>query len=119
MTKYVKYDTIVIAFQIGEERVNDMSDTVNSRASGKDAYEAGKDEVTFKIIEHIGVLRTSAAGWSRELNYISWCDRPARFDIREWTPDHSKSSRGITLTDYEMGKICEWMSKRKQDQEGM
>ena len=97
--------------------MNDMSEKENSKAAGKEAYEAEKEEVTFRIIEHIGVLRTSAAGWSRELNYISWCDRPARFDIREWTPDHSKSSRGITLTDYEMNKICEWMSKRKQSGE--
>ena len=68
--------------------------------------------VSFTILEHLGVLRASASGWARELNYISWCDRPAKFDIRDWTPDHKKSSRGITLTDYEMSKICEWVSQR-------
>jgi len=70
------------------------------------------EAVSFTILEHLGVLRASASGWSRELNYISWCDRPARFDIRDWTPDHKKSSRGITLTDYEMSKICEWVGQR-------
>ena len=91
-----------------------MSEKENRGSAGRSSNEDGKDEVSFRILEHIGVLRTSAAGWSRELNYVSWCDRPARFDIREWTPDHAKSSRGITLTDYEMGKICEWMDQRKQ-----
>ena len=70
------------------------------------------EAVSFTILEHLGVLRASASGWARELNYISWCDRPAKFDIRDWTPDHKKSSRGITLTDYEMNKICEWVSRR-------
>ena len=70
------------------------------------------EAVSFTILEHLGVLRASATGWARELNYISWCDRPAKFDIRDWTPDHKKSSRGITLTDYEMSKICEWVGRR-------
>ncbi len=70
------------------------------------------EAVSFTILEHLGVLRASASGWARELNYISWCDRPAKFDIRDWTPDHKKSSRGITLTDYEMSKICEWVGQR-------
>ena len=70
------------------------------------------EAVSFTILEHLGVLRASALGWARELNYISWCDRPAKFDIRDWTPDHKKSSRGITLTDYEMNKICEWVGQR-------
>lgn len=72
-----------------------------------------REEISFRILEHIGVLRASAAGWTRELNIISWCDRPARYDIRDWTPDHQKSSRGLTFTEYEMRRICEWMGKRR------
>ncbi|MBQ9826007.1 MAG: hypothetical protein IJM61_02340 [Firmicutes bacterium] len=81
------------------------------RSAGGTAAE-NNEAISFTILEHLGVLRASASGWARELNYISWCDRPARFDIRDWTPDHKKSSRGITLTDYEMNKICEWVSRR-------
>ena len=81
------------------------------RSPGVNASE-NNEAISFTILEHLGVLRASASGWARELNYISWCDRPARFDIRDWTPDHKKSSRGITLTDYEMNKICEWVSRR-------
>ena len=87
-------------------------------AAGRTTNSAGgpstesSEAVSFTILEHLGVLRASASGWARELNYISWCDRPAKFDIRDWTPDHKKSSRGITLTDYEMSKICEWVGRR-------
>ena len=73
---------------------------------------AAPDAISFRIIEHLGVLRASAAGWTRELNYVSWNNRPPKFDIREWTPNHEKSSKGMTFTDYEMGRICEWMAAR-------
>ena len=89
---------------------NKRSDSV--RVSSDLSAPDDNDPISFTILEHLGVLRASASGWSRELNYISWCDRPARFDIRDWTPDHKKSSRGITLTDYEMSKICEWVAQR-------
>ena len=72
----------------------------------------GGDPISFRILEHLGVLRASASGWTRELNYISWNDRPPKYDVRDWTPDHKKSTRGITFTDYEMGRICECVSKR-------
>lgn len=97
--------------------MNVMSDRETTNSANREDQRGEKDEITFKILEHIGVLRTNASGWSRELNYVSWCDRPARFDIREWTPDHEKSTRGITLTDYEMDRICEWMNKRKKARE--
>ena len=45
--------------------------------------------------------------WTKELNYISWNGAPPKFDIRDWSPDHQKLSRGITLTEDEMGKIKE------------
>ena len=72
----------------------------------------GAEAITFEIIEHLGVLRTSPTAWCRELNYISWCGGPPKYDIRKWTPDHVKSTRGITLTDYEMEKIVEMVQAR-------
>ncbi len=70
------------------------------------------EAITFRIVEHLGVLRASAAGWTRELNLISWNHRPPKYDIREWTPDHRKSGKGLTFTEYEMGRICEWVAAR-------
>ena len=89
-----------------------MSDNYSFDQAQGAEYPEGQDAITFRIIEHLGVLRASAAGWTRELNYISWNNRPPKYDIREWTPGHKKSSRGLTFTDYEMGRICEWMAAR-------
>jgi len=45
--------------------------------------------------------------WTKELAQISWNGAPAKYDIRDWSPDHQKLSKGITLTEEEMGKIKE------------
>lgn len=45
--------------------------------------------------------------WTKELNFISWNGATPKFDIRDWSPDHQKLSRGITLTEEEMSKIRE------------
>lgn len=31
-----------------------------------------KTEISFEIVEHIGVLSTGSKGWTKELNLISW-----------------------------------------------
>ena len=53
----------------------------------------------YEIVQELGVISTNASGWTRELNLISWNDRPAKFDIRDWSPDHEKMGKGLTLSD--------------------
>ncbi len=60
------------------------------------------DDFSFEITEKIGVLSTSKAGWTLELNKVSWGGRPAKYDIRSWTPEHSKMGKGVTLNDDEL-----------------
>jgi len=55
-------------------------------------------EIKYEIIEKIGVLSTSASGWAKELNLISWNDRAPKYDLRDWSADHEKMSKGITLS---------------------
>ncbi len=43
--------------------------------------------------------------WTKELNLISWNSAPAKYDIREFSPDRQKLSKGITLTMDEMERI--------------
>ncbi|MFD0896231.1 YdbC family protein [Loigolactobacillus binensis] len=59
----------------------------------------------FTIEETIGVLSTSKSGWTRELNLVSWNGRPAKFDLRDWSPDHSKMGKGLTLTNEEIDQL--------------
>lgn len=56
----------------------------------------------FEITEHLGTLSESARGWTKELNKVSFNGRPAKYDLREWDPDHQKMSKGVTLSDEEM-----------------
>lgn len=60
------------------------------------------DKVSYEVLEHLAVLSKSPKGWTKELNLVSWNDRPAKFDIREWSPDHSKMGKGMTFTNEEM-----------------
>lgn len=59
-------------------------------------------EVTFEIGEHVGVISTSANGWQRELNMVSWNGGAEKFDLRDWDKEHKSMSRGITMTKEEI-----------------
>ena len=62
-------------------------------------------EIKYEIKETIGVLSTSAKGWQKELNLISWNDAAPKYDIREWSPDHEKMGKGITLSNEEFERL--------------
>jgi len=55
-------------------------------------------DIKFEITKYIGVLSESAKGWTKEFNMVSWNDREPKYDIREWSPEHEKMGKGITLT---------------------
>ncbi|MDR0571138.1 MAG: hypothetical protein LBG71_08015 [Clostridiales Family XIII bacterium] len=67
-------------------------------------------EITFEIKETLGVLSESAKGWTKELNLVSWNGREAKYDIREWDPEHEKMSKGLTLTKDEVLKLRELLT---------
>ena len=62
-------------------------------------------EITFEIVKHLGGLSESAKGWKKEVNMVSWNGRAAKYDIREWDPDHQKMGKGITLNDDEWEQL--------------
>ena len=68
-------------------------------------------EIKFEIIETIGILSESSKGWKKELNLISWNEREAKYDIREWSSDHEKMGKGIILSKEEFKALKELLSK--------
>lgn len=56
------------------------------------------NEISVVIKKHFGVLSKHENGWTREINLVEWNNGPAKYDIRDWSPDHVRMSRGITLT---------------------
>jgi len=54
--------------------------------------------IKYEIEKTVGVVGENAKGWSKELNLVSWNDRPAKYDLRDWAPEHEKRGKGITLS---------------------
>jgi len=67
-------------------------------------------EFKYEITQHIGILSTSAKGWTKELNLISWNDREPKYDIREWAPEREKMGKGITFSADEMTELKSLLS---------
>lgn len=71
-------------------------------------------EISFDIVEHIGVITTYSTGWNKELNLVSWNGAGPKYDIREWSPDHAHMSRGVTLHEKEMRTILDLIRNRNR-----
>lgn len=62
-------------------------------------------EFKYEIIKMLGVLSEGSKGWRKELNLISWNDMPPKYDIREWSPNHEKMGKGVTLSEAELMEL--------------
>ncbi|QGG51064.1 YdbC family protein [Lysinibacillus pakistanensis] len=68
-------------------------------------------DIKYEIIETLAVLSEGNKGWKKELNLISWNGREAKFDIRDWSEDHTKMGKGVTLSPAEMKILAETLTK--------
>ena len=68
-------------------------------------------DIKFEIKETVGVIAESAKGWKKELNLISWNGKEAKYDLREWSPNHEKMSKGVTLTSDELKALKELLNR--------
>jgi hypothetical protein len=60
------------------------------------------NEFKFTITQPLGVLSEGTKGWQKEINMVSWNERPSKLDIRDWGPNHEKMGKGITLNAEEL-----------------
>lgn len=58
-------------------------------------------EVSYEIVETLLVLPATGK-WHKELNLVSWNDKPAKYDLRNWNEDRSQAGKGLTLTEEEL-----------------
>lgn len=65
----------------------------------------------YEILEKIGQVSETSIGWTKELNLISWNKREAKYDLRDWAPDHEKMGKGITLTGEELKSLRELLNE--------
>lgn len=65
------------------------------------------DDFHFEIKQELGILsKNQKSNWTKELNIVQWSKGRPKFDVREWSPDHSKMAKGITLNDDEAKILC-------------
>ena len=68
-------------------------------------------DIKNEIEKEIGVISESAKGWTKELNLISWNGKKAKYDLRDWSPEHEKMGKGITLTRAEAEELYELLGQ--------
>lgn len=60
---------------------------------------------TYEVIETIAVLSEGTKGWQKELNLVSWNNREPKYDIRDWSENHEKMGKGVTLSKEELAAL--------------
>lgn len=65
-------------------------------------------DFSYNIIRNITTI-SQRGSWALELNLISWAGRPATFDLRKWNEDHTKMSKGISLTRDEVKSLGKFL----------
>ncbi|WP_461207611.1 YdbC family protein [Clostridium sp. DL1XJH146] len=68
-------------------------------------------EIKYEIEKTIGAISESPKGWSKELNLISWNGRAAKYDLRDWAPEHEKMGKGITLSVEELKTLRDLLNE--------
>ena len=55
-------------------------------------------DLNFKIVKSLGVVgEPTKTGWTTELNVVTWFDKEPVYDIRAWSPEHTRCGKGISL----------------------
>ena len=73
---------------------------------------ANTNDVTFEIVEHIGVIDNREEKWTKEVNVVAWNGGKPKIDVRDWNEKHDRMSRGITLTEDQAMKMTKALVDR-------
>lgn len=72
---------------------------------GMEGMRMRDNEIAYEIVKRIGVINRYPTGCNKEINLVSWNGGAAKYDIRDWDPDHARMSRGVTLTEQEFARM--------------
>lgn len=73
------------------------------------------EDFSFQIVKNLGVVSEGKGGWNLELNLVSWGGRPAKYDLRSWSPDHQKMGKGSTFTKEELEALTQLLNNTNLD----
>ena len=68
-------------------------------------------DIKFEIEKELGSISESPKGWTKELNLISWNGKDAKYDLRDWAPEHEKMGKGVTLSGDELKKLRDVLNR--------
>lgn len=78
--------------------------------------EAGPmSKIKYEVVENIGVVSQGSKDWKKELNLVSWNERPPKYDLRDWSPDYEKMGKGVTLSNEELKELRNILNKLDLD----
>ena len=80
--------------------------------SEREVNTMNNERISYKVIANVGTLAKYQTGWSKEVNIVSWNEGQPKLDIRDWSEDHEKMSRGITLTADEAQRLVDSVQAR-------
>lgn len=92
---------------------NDLVKLVNNHASRSSKRKKNFKNFKYEIVEHVTILSEKNNGWKKELNKVSWNDKPAKYDLRDWHHEDGKMGKGVTLTDEEVVLLTDALIKLK------
>ena len=72
-------------------------------------------DIKFEIKKELGTISSSAKGWNKEVNLVSWNGAAPKYAIRDWSPEHEKMGKGITLTEEEARQLFTILSEIFED----
>jgi len=70
----------------------------------------------FDIKKNLGTISESSKGWKREVNIMTWNNKKAKVDIREWDEKHEQMGKGITLNKEELSQLKDILNKINIDE---
>jgi hypothetical protein len=70
----------------------------------------------FDIKKGLGTISESAKGWKREVNVMTWNNKKAKVDIREWDEKHEQMGKGITLNKEELKRLKDILNQLDIDE---
>lgn len=63
-------------------------------------------EFKYEIVQRIAVFSENGKS-TKELNMVSWNDRPAKYDLRDWNHEEGKVCKGTTLSEEDLNNLKE------------
>ena len=74
------------------------------------------NEIKFEILKRFGTISASRHGWRTELNLVSWNGNKPKVDIRQWSEDYERMTKGITFTQQEIERLYVILTEALVDQ---